>query len=393
MNARRGEARVATSCFAASPPGCCRSPPLSHVPRARSLQGARQRHGGGRVAVNREVMGQSITPFVRAGFTVYSIDYPLAPECRFPGPLISVIRACSWIQRHSGSDLITVVGDSAGGNLTTMCAAMLSNPFMLERLERCAFALGTPIYETVPLAEWSLPSVSRVVSMYGVVDQMAWRAPCPVEEDSLIMQLLWEGTSKVLSFCFDCYAPLPLVNVSNDLHAAATASELNPATQQFLKYLTLGDLLENELIEQYPPTLLICGSGDPLVLANRKVRDLLEKKIIQKSTSRNRRRGGGGGGSSSSIDARCCCSYVNLLEFPGPHAFHGIPPQWTLDGWRSNSYPTTREMLLFLTNGEIELPLGTIQQPNDWSLPLVLLGHGVIVVGLLTQAIELVLDW
>jgi hypothetical protein len=50
-------------------------------------------------------------------------------------------------------------------------------------------------------------------------------------------------------------------------------------------------------------------------------------------------------------------------------------------------------MLLFLTNGEIELPLGTIQQPNDWSLLLVLLGHGVIVAGLVTQAIELVLEW
>ena len=41
-------------------------------------------HGGGWVAVNREVMSQSVTPFVRAGFTVYSIDYPLAPEDRFP---------------------------------------------------------------------------------------------------------------------------------------------------------------------------------------------------------------------------------------------------------------------------------------------------------------------
>ena len=37
-------------------------------------------HGGGWVCVNREVLMQSVTPFARAGFVVYSIDYPLAPE-------------------------------------------------------------------------------------------------------------------------------------------------------------------------------------------------------------------------------------------------------------------------------------------------------------------------
>ena len=325
-------------------------------------------HGGGWVAVNREVMGQSITPFVRAGFTVYSIDYPLAPECKFPGPLISVLRACAWVKRHSGCHEITIVGDSAGGNLSTMAAALISNPKLLIDLEECASYLKIHLHESLLISEWNYPSIKSIVSMYGVVDQKAWKAPyrCIVPtfgqfqeellEETWIMWIMWEGTIKCLQFCFDCYAPV----VPESLELSESRSP-----PPFINYLTLGDLCENNLIRHYPPTLLICGVGDPLVLANRKVRDLLSNSG--------------------------CCSYVKLLEFPGPHAFHGIPPQWTFDGWRSNSYPTTRAMLMFVTDSAIELPMDTIFLPPDWSLYLVFIAHVVIVVGLILQTIEIVL--
>ena len=104
-------------------------------------------------------------------------------------------------------------------------------------------------------------------------------------------------------------------------------------------------------IDAYPPTLLICGSADPLIRANRKVQKLLVERL----------------------GVQCV-----LKEFPGPHAFHGIPPQWTLDGWRSNSYPTTRDMIQFLTDGDMLLPRETIFQPHDWSLPFVLAAHAII---------------
>ena len=64
-----------------------------------------------------------------------------------------------------------------------------------------------------------------------------------------------------------------------------------------------------------------------------------------------------------------------LFVVPGTHAFHGLPPQWTLDWWRTNSYPATRKMLAFLTGGECELPEDTVPIPFDWSLPIVLLAH------------------
>ena len=155
------------------------------------------------------------------------------------------------------------------------------------------------------------------------------------------------------------------------------------AADPFARYLTLGDLLDaadagggsrtaaaehhdaDFRIRAYPETLLICGSGDPLVKANRKVARLLGERGV------------------------VACRSCRLEEFPGPHAFHGIPPQWTLDGWRSNSYPTTREMIQFLTGGEVQLPDDTIFQPHDWSLPLVLTAHAVIPLLLAWQTMAL----
>ena len=90
-------------------------------------------HGGGWVCVNRELLMQSITPFVRAGYTVYIIDYPMAPENKFPVPLISMLKAISWVKRRTGHASVTLLGDSAGGNLVTMAAALVSNTSLLAK--------------------------------------------------------------------------------------------------------------------------------------------------------------------------------------------------------------------------------------------------------------------
>ena len=339
-------------------------------------------HGGGWVAVNREVMSQSLTPFVRAGFTVYSIDYPLAPEDRFPFSLVSVLRAAAWVKQYTGEDKLTLVGDSAGGNLATMATAILSNKTTLlphlssavtATLEDSHFDSG--MLDSVDpqtasaqnVEKWDYPRVDRVVSMYGIVDSQAWRGPIVASDgiQSPLLQFMWNVTAILLDFCFNCYAPL----------TGSRAARLPISA-----HLTIGDLLacsdmpEGEKdceerrisIQSYPPTLLICGTADPLVRANRKVQSLLETRL-----------------------GTLCL----LKEFPGPHAFHGIPPQWTLDGWRSNSYPTTREMISFLTSGEVNLPENTVFQPHDWSLPFVLAAHGVVPLLLLWQLSEAIYYW
>jgi acetyl esterase/lipase len=71
-------------------------------------------HGGGFVVANSTVLLHSVTLFCRHGFTVYSMDYPHAPENRFPGPLVSILRALHWMKSVQNIQAVTLFGDSAG---------------------------------------------------------------------------------------------------------------------------------------------------------------------------------------------------------------------------------------------------------------------------------------
>ena len=85
-------------------------------------------HGGGWVVGNLD----SVEGFCRAlcqegQWLVVSVDYRLAPECRFPGPLEDCWAATEWVARHArelGGDprQLMVGGDSAGGNLAAAVA-------------------------------------------------------------------------------------------------------------------------------------------------------------------------------------------------------------------------------------------------------------------------------
>lgn len=74
-------------------------------------------HGGGFVVANSTVLLHSVTLFCRHGFRVYSIDYPHAPEHRFPVPLISVMRSLAWLRAEKGVRRVCLFGDSAGEHL------------------------------------------------------------------------------------------------------------------------------------------------------------------------------------------------------------------------------------------------------------------------------------
>jgi acetyl esterase/lipase len=55
----------------------------------------------------------------RTRMRVFSLDYPLAPEHRFPRGLEEVVRALEWLRGKAGENgKIAVAGDSAGGGLT-----------------------------------------------------------------------------------------------------------------------------------------------------------------------------------------------------------------------------------------------------------------------------------
>lgn len=65
----------------------------------------------------------------RTGYPVFSVEYRLAPECPFPGPLEDCEDALRWVvdTMPEGIDPARVVvgGDSAGGNLTAALMLLL----------------------------------------------------------------------------------------------------------------------------------------------------------------------------------------------------------------------------------------------------------------------------
>lgn len=75
-------------------------------------------HGGGFVSCS-PATHRPITAAL-ARFTqrsVFSLDYRLAPEHRYPAGLQDTIRAYEWLVAGNGASPVAVAGDSAGGNL------------------------------------------------------------------------------------------------------------------------------------------------------------------------------------------------------------------------------------------------------------------------------------
>lgn len=88
-------------------------------------------HGGGFVTGSVAVADRACRSLAAAsGWVVASVEYRLAPETAFPGPLLDCVGTVRWLMAHAeaiGGDARTTViaGDSAGGALATACTAML----------------------------------------------------------------------------------------------------------------------------------------------------------------------------------------------------------------------------------------------------------------------------
>jgi len=85
-------------------------------------------HGGGWVLGNIETVENLCRRLANtSGCSVVSVDYRLAPETKFPGPLDDCFEAAQFVAERSESlridpDRIAVGGDSAGGNLAASVA-------------------------------------------------------------------------------------------------------------------------------------------------------------------------------------------------------------------------------------------------------------------------------
>jgi triacylglycerol lipase len=87
-------------------------------------------HGGGFVAGDPEMVSETCAALAReTRSVVVAVDYRLAPETPFPGPLEDCFAALSWIHDHAhrlGIDTgrIALLGQSAGGGLAAALAQL-----------------------------------------------------------------------------------------------------------------------------------------------------------------------------------------------------------------------------------------------------------------------------
>lgn len=79
-------------------------------------------HGGGLMYAYKELNKNYNYNLAKRGFCVFSINYSLAPEYRFPQCLLDTVDALRWIANNmdnypADSDRVYITGDSAGGFL------------------------------------------------------------------------------------------------------------------------------------------------------------------------------------------------------------------------------------------------------------------------------------
>jgi acetyl esterase len=84
-------------------------------------------HGGGFRILSKDTHWVMALAFARRGYTVFSIDYRLAPQHPFPAALEDACAAWLWLLQHAGRygaqlEGLTVAGESAGANLTLALA-------------------------------------------------------------------------------------------------------------------------------------------------------------------------------------------------------------------------------------------------------------------------------
>ncbi len=81
-------------------------------------------HGGGWMMGSIDTFDAPLRRLANAsGATVAAIEYRLSPEHTFPAALNDCLAAIRWLAGQGGP--LAVAGDSAGGNLATVCARLL----------------------------------------------------------------------------------------------------------------------------------------------------------------------------------------------------------------------------------------------------------------------------
>jgi acetyl esterase/lipase len=115
-------------------------------------------HGGGWMMGTKDFYSHDLCFLTAAGFGVYNVEYPKAPEHPHPWILRSVLKSLAFVRKTLGAEFVHVMGDSAGGNLAVMSALLAHNPYLIAPVD-ADFDAAT------------LPTILSATSIYGVMDR------------------------------------------------------------------------------------------------------------------------------------------------------------------------------------------------------------------------------
>lgn len=116
-------------------------------------------HGGGWISCNKRFYPPDLQFLCDAGYRVFNLEYPLAPEHPHPHLLQSIFRAVAWIrQQHPEIRSVHMMGDSAGANLAAMYGVLFCNPELLTHLGG-----GFSVDDLLP--------PKSIISLYGLLDR------------------------------------------------------------------------------------------------------------------------------------------------------------------------------------------------------------------------------
>lgn len=182
-------------------------------------------HGGGWLSGSKRDAAVYFQLMAAKGYTVIALDYSLAPEAKYPRAVQQVNKALAFIMAnaerfHVDAYHIVLAGDSAGAQITSQIALLVTNPAYAELMQ---------------LAPALQPGQLRAV-------------------------LLWCGFYDIPTFLGEGETGLNLVlRCGSQALIWAYTGERNPDSSIISQLSTI-----DHVTERFPPTFISGGNDDPL---------------------------------------------------------------------------------------------------------------------------------
>jgi acetyl esterase/lipase len=201
-------------------------------------------HGGAWISGDKANDATYFEILASHGYTVIGLDYGYGPEAKFPTAVFQINDALAFIQQnadkfHVDTTRIVMAGDSAGGNLTSQLAALITNPEYAAAME------FTPALKPSQLKGLVLNcGVYDMASMIGDSNQMDAVHTASSSQSFLQKLLTWGDTTSLWAYTGD-----------RDLGTSRSIDLMSTI---------------NFVTKDFPPVYITGGNADPLTEAQSK---------------------------------------------------------------------------------------------------------------------------